>query len=314
MWKKIGNIYSATHAQVPVVFSKEQSWQIFYSDRIDSKSIPNYVEISKESLDIIDRSKFPLIDLGRRGTFDWAGIMPTSVVTVGQELFLYYIGWSVRKDVPYHNSLGLMVSKDAGKTFYKFSDGPIFSTSRKEPGYIGTMYVLQDEGLFKGWYLSCRNWIETPDGKFEPVYDIKYAISSNGIDWEPTGQTCIELQDEEGGISQASVVKNEQGYHMWFSVRGKFDFRRMNSNSYRIKYASSFDGINWNRNNIGTVELNLDISKDGWDSEMVEYPCVISENNNFFMFYNGNGFGKTGIGLARWNSNKSFKSTRRMDL
>lgn len=313
MWEKIGNIYSASHAQVPVVLNKNYSWQIFYSNRVNGKSLPNYIEIQKSNLQVTKQVTNPIISLGNRGTFDWAGIMPTSIITVGSELFLYYIGWSLRKDVPYHNSLGLMISKDYGKTFKKFSEGPIFSTCRKEPGFVGTMYVLLDDGVFKGWYLSCRNWIETTENNFEPIYDIKYAISNNGIDWEPTGQTCIKLKNNEGGISQASVVKNDKGYHMWFSVRGKDNFREKSNNSYRIKYASSYDGVNWKRHNNNSY--NLDVSVSGWDSEMVEYPCVVcGENNSLFMFYNGNGFGKTGIGLAKWNLNKSSNLIKKTDL
>lgn len=300
MWEKIRNIYQNSHAQVPVVLDKKRSWCIFYSDRIDGKSTPNYLELSKENLKIIDQKK-DIVSLGERGSFDWAGVMPTSVLEVGTDIFLYYIGWSVRKDVPYHNSLGLMISQDGGKTFKKFSSGPIFSTSRKEPGYIGTMYVLKDEGIFKGWYLSCRSWIENSEGKFEPLYDIKYATSSNGIDWEPTDTTCISLEEEEGGLSQASVVKGQDGiYRMWFSSRKKINFRTNKENSYRILYAESFDGILWKR--IKNKNFELDISSSGWDSEMVEYPCVVKENKELFMFYNGNGFGKTGIGIAKWKN------------
>ena len=31
---------------------------------------------------------------------------------------------------------------------------------------------------------------------------------------------------------------------------------------------------------------------------MVEYPNVIEHNSKLFMFYNGNDYGKTGLGLA----------------
>jgi hypothetical protein len=299
MWKKIKNIYSFHHAQVPVVQDIGDRWRIFYSNRVEGKSVPSSFLVSKEDQRIISKFEAPLVKLGERGTFDWAGVMPTALIQPEQStIFLYYIGWSIRKDVPYHNNLGLMISKDNGKTFQKFSEGPIFSTSYKEPGYIGTIFVLFDEGFFKGWYLSCRRWIEV-ENKIEPIYDIKYAISKNGVDWEPTNITCIQLEKDEGGISQASVVKGNNGtYHMWFSVRNQVDFRNNKSNSYRVKYASSLDGINWTRQ--PNPNFELDISTTGWDSEMVAYPCVIKDNKDLYMFYNGNGFGKTGIGLAKW--------------
>lgn len=301
MWKKLGNIYDKHHAQVPVALTLDDKWRIFYSDRINGKSVPKYIDVSKEDYQIINSDETPISDHGRKGTFDWAGVMPTAVIKPEQSVtFLYYIGWAIRKDVPYHNNLGLMISKDNGKTFQKFSEGPVLSTSYKEPGYVGTISILLDNDIFKGWYLSCREWIETADGKIEPVYDIKYATSKNGIDWDPTNETCICLEDDEGGISQASVIKDSGVYHMWFSSRKKSDFRNNKDNSYRIRYATSKDGVHWTRQK--DLSFGLDVSLEGWDSEMVEYPCVVKENKDLYLFYNGNGFGRTGIGLAKWTN------------
>ena len=299
MWEKIKNVYDKHHSQVPVVQSLKDRWRVFHSDRIDGKSVPKYFELSKDNLQIIVDRDNPVVEHGNRGSFDWAGIMPTAIMTPDEStVFLYYIGWSVRKDVPYHNNLGLLVSKDNGVNFKKFSDGPVFSTSYKEPGYVGTISIIFDEGIFKGWYLSCRSWIED-EGNFEPVYDIKYATSKNGIDWDPSNITCISLEKDEGGLSQASVIKENGIYHMWFSARKKKDFRKNKDNSYRILYATSSDGISWVRKD---KSFGLSISPEGWDSEMVEYPCVVKENKDLYMFYNGNNFGKSGIGLAKWKN------------
>ena len=303
MWEKLGNIYSRNHSQVPVVECRGSSWRVFYSDRIDGKSIPKYFDIAKKNFIILEDSQETISSLGKRGMFDWAGVMPTYHTKIDENTsYLYYIGWSNRIDVPYHNNLGLILTEDGGLSYKKFSRGPIFSTSHKEPGYIGTISVMQEEELFRGWYLSCREWIEH-EGRVEPTYDIKYAYSKNGIDWIPTNDTCISLNNDEGGISQSAVIKQDDTYHMWFSSRNRTNFREK-ENSYRIRHAISKDGITWLRSP-GT-DFGLEISQDGWDSEMVAYPYVIKEGNDLYMFYNGNGFGKTGIGLARWKKfNKS---------
>ena len=44
--------------------------------------------------------------------------------------------------------------------------------------------------------------------------------------------------------------------------------------------------------------VELDISPNGWDSEMICYPYVFDHGSNRYMLYNGNGYGKTGFGLA----------------
>ena len=61
-------------------------------------------------------------------------------------------------------------------------------------------------------------------------------------------------------------------------------------------YAESFNGIDWTRND---KEVGILPSSTGWDSEMVCYPSVFDHHNNRYMVYNGNGYGKTGFGLAR---------------
>ena len=45
-------------------------------------------------------------------------------------------------------------------------------------------------------------------------------------------------------------------------------------------------------------EVGIDVSADGWDSEMIEYPFVFDYKGQRYMLYDGNGYGKTGFGLA----------------
>jgi len=74
---------------------------------------------------------------------------------------------------------------------------------------------------------------------------------------------------------------------MFYSYRGE--------KPYRIGYAESNDGITWIRKD---DEIGIDVSQEGWDSEMIEYPFVIEHNNKQILFYNGNEYGKTGLGYA----------------
>lgn len=294
-WNKIGRVFWDHHAQLPVVDVLVDRFRVYYSTRIHGKSMPRYVDLSLEDPRIIlDKSK-DLLELGKPGSFDWAGVMPTEIVTVGDVKYMYYIGWSVRSDVPYHNNLGLAFSNDQGLSWTKYSSGPIFHTSALEPGYVGTIGILREEGFWKGWYLSCRNWIDV-DGVMEPVYDIKLAESCDGIVWKPTDITAIRLEGNEGGVSAARVLKIGGGYVMWFSVRGERDYRENPQNSYRIKCAVSLDGSTWRRQ----ADEVLPLGKSGeWDSQMVCYPYVVQRTiNKFYLFFNGNQFGGSGFGVA----------------
>jgi hypothetical protein len=44
--------------------------------------------------------------------------------------------------------------------------------------------------------------------------------------------------------------------------------------------------------------MKLELSNEGWDSEMIAYPYIINIKGKSVMFYNGNSFGKTGFGYA----------------
>jgi hypothetical protein len=48
------------------------------------------------------------------------------------------------------------------------------------------------------------------------------------------------------------------------------------------------------------AKVGIDISEKGWDSEAIAYPYVIKVREKWYMFYNGNGFGKTGFGYAEY--------------
>jgi len=81
---------------------------------------------------------------------------------------------------------------------------------------------------------------------------------------------------------------------MWYCYRKTEDFRD-GANAYRIGYASSPDGLVWDRRD----ELaGIEPSRDDWDSKMIAYPYVVHDGRRHLMFYNGNGFGATGFGVA----------------
>ena len=306
MWEKKGHLFTVnqqfdwnkSHAQVPVVDVLSDRYRIYYATRnSQGQSNVAYIEVDKNNPQhLLFQSTKPLFQLGNLGTFDDSGIMPSCIISVGEKKYLYYIGWTTRQTVPFQNAVGLAISEDNGQTFTKISEGPIITINDKEPYFSGTSYVLFDEGSFKMWYLSCIKW-EVFDGKPEPIYNIKYAESSDGIHWNQTGKVAIDLLEDEGGLVSASVIKQDNTYKMWFGKRKKRDYRNTIENSYRIGYAESSDGINWKRKD---ASAGIDIAQEGWDSQMISYPYVFKNEKELLMVYNGNGFGKTGFGYAIW--------------
>ncbi|MEO8769680.1 MAG: hypothetical protein ABI402_06340 [Ferruginibacter sp.] len=304
-WNKKGLIYNVngafewnkSHAQVPVIDVLHDRLRIYYATRnAAGKSNISFIETDrKDPAKILFENNKLLFEPGHLGTFDDSGLMPSSIISVNKKKYLYYIGWTTRQTVPYQNAVGLAIGKD-GTSFNKFSEGPIITVNHIEPYFSGTSFVMFDEGIYKMWYLSCIGW-ETIETQVEPLYNIKYAESNDGINWIQTGKVAIELIGNEGGLVSASVIKEHGIYKMWFGKRKKAGYRENIVNGYRIGYAESGDGINWVRKD---EQAGIDISADGWDSAMISYPYVVKIDDTLIMFYNGNGFGKSGIGYATW--------------
>ena len=197
--------------------------------------------------------------------------------------------------VPYHNSIGLIIISPDGSICQRLGDGPVLGSILNEPYFIGTSTVIYDNNVWRNWYAACTGW-EVIDGKYEPRYHLKYAESDDGINWFRSGKVSIDYKDDkEGGLVRATVLVKDDTYHMWYSRRNVKGYRTNPEDSYRIGYARSSDGLVWDR--LDDL-VGIDISISGFDSEMIAYPCVISSMDNMFTFYNGNFFGKTGIGVA----------------
>jgi len=197
--------------------------------------------------------------------------------------------------VPYRNSIGLAVSDDGGETFTRMFEGPIMDRNALEPHIAVTPCILRENGMWRMWYISGLRWVEIA-GRFEPVYVIKYAHSQDGIEWTRPNHQCIAQRHELEAYSHPSVIRAGDGYRMWFSFRDSRDYRD-GTGAYRIGYAESKDGLDWvRRDEFG----GLGASSEGWDSTMTCYPYVIELDGKTLMFYNGNGFGRSGLGFAQW--------------
>jgi sucrose-6-phosphate hydrolase SacC (GH32 family) len=91
------------------------------------------------------------------------------------------------------------------------------------------------------------------------------------------------------------VIDLDGSYHMYFCYREAHGFRSESNSAYRIGYARSTDLLHWVRDDLSS---GIDVSADGWDSEMQCYPHVFECDGQVYMLYNGNEFGRHGFGLA----------------
>lgn len=295
-WRKLGLVFCPSghtpwmhsHAAVPIAECIDGNvFKIYFSSRDRSnRSFTSFVIINMDRPDkILDISTNPVLSPGELGEFDDSGAMATWLAFHQGKKLLYYIGWNLGVTIPFRNSIGLSIGTEEGD-FERYSNGPIVDRSMSEPHFCASCCVLPRDDLWRMWYLSCTGW-QMKQGKPEHRYHIKYAESSDGVHWRRDGLVAIDFaNDQEYAISRPSVIRDSDRWRMWYSFRGL---------SYRIGYAESYDGIHWKRLD---GKVGIDISKSGWDSEMIEYPFVFDHNGKRYMLYNGNNYGKSGFGLA----------------
>lgn len=237
---------------------------------------------------ILHVSEQPVLDIGRPGDFDENGLLPTCVLPVGDQLYMYYVGYQLGRKVRYYQFEGLAISDDGGRSFHRNARVPVTDRSDTEPHHRTSAFVMRDGGVFKMWYVAGGEWTAVND-KSLPVYNLRDMESADGKSWPREGKVCLDFASpDEHAFGRPWVMQTASGFRMFYSVRTK-------SKGYRLGYAESADGIRWNRKD---AEVGIDVSPSGWDSQMIAYSSVVEHNGQTYLFYNGNNCGETGFGYA----------------
>lgn len=278
-----------THAMLPVAdHISGDLYRIFFSGRDSfNRSHTGYIEIDiNNPQNILKLSQEPVLALGSLGAFDDNGVSPTCLVNYQDAKYLYYFGWNKGSLVRAAEVSGLAISRDGGNSFHRFSRAPVIDRTDAEPYQILVIScILIENDTWRMWYDSADEW-QTPE---LPRYNIKYAESTDGIHWVRKGIVSVDYKSrDESRISRASVIKEDGRYKMWHCYA-------MNSGGYRMGYAESADGYRFRRMD---DSLTIQASPSGWDSEMVCYPHVFIHEGRKIMLYCGNGYGRTGFGMA----------------
>jgi len=300
-WKKLGLIFSPqikapwmmSHSSNPTVLNLEGPIHRVYfgcRDALNRGSIASF-DINLDSLsdalaEPSNLSHEPIIGPGTIGGFDDSGIsMGTIIRNEDGSRYLYYVGWNLGVTVPWRNSIGLAIAQRGSEDFRRFSRAPLLDRSEVDPYSLSYPWIIKSEpDRWIMYYGSNLTWGKT---ERDMKHVLKIATSSDGITWNRDGRIAIDLSSpDEIGISRPCVVKDSDRFRMWYSYR---------SGAYKIGYAESSDGFSWERMD---DQAGIDVSSAGWDSLSISYGCVFDYNGQRYMMYNGNEYGRSGIGLA----------------
>jgi hypothetical protein len=246
------------HAQLPTIEDRNDQIRIYYSFRINKQSFINYIEISKKNLKVTYKNKKPILKPGERGSFDDAGVMPSCI----SEGVMYYTGWNLKLSVPYGQSIGCAIFNESKNHFERLSSGPILDRCTKIP-YLANSAFVKNNNMF---FCNGTGW----EGNF-PKYNIwlakkinsNWVVDSHVLGGEKEAYSRPYVYDKNTFILSKKNKKNNYEIFMYKNTK----FKKIISKS-KNKY--------------------------DWDFEMTCYPYLFDN----FIFYNGNGYGSSGIGLC----------------
>jgi len=298
-WQKLGLLYCPSeanrhpkllsHAANPLpIHLAGDVYRIFFSGRgVDNRSSVGAVDIDIVRRKVIQEHYQPFFENGPEGSFYSDGVSIGNCYEVDGKCFMLFMGWQAPKGSHWRGDIGrLIVNPDL--TLELDSDIAFMASDEVDPISLSYPWVAENEkGGFSMWYGSTETW---DAGNGEMLHVINFATSTDGSHWTREGLSVPYELDIAQAFSRPTVAHNAQGgLEMWFS------YRSGTGEKYRIGYAVSNDGYTWE---LALNDVGIDVSVDGWDSEMIEYPFVFDHKDQRYMLYNGNGYGKTGFGLA----------------
>lgn len=309
-WRKLGRVFDPTgvgspqwiaeFAQGPATIDLGDRIRVYFSCRPPREadgmytSTSTYLEVARDDVtQVLHVADKPLMPLGDRGTFDEFGIYPTSVIHTNEGYLAYYAGWTRCESVPFNTAIGMATSDD-GIAFKKLGPGPVIEYSPDEPFVISGPKIRRFGDQYWLFYIAGRKWV-LDQGRPEPVYKIRAAVSDDGIHWQKLHRDLIESRIEVDEAQASPDVFYKDGcYHMMFCYRHSTNYRN-GERGYRIGYARSENLTDWVRND---GEAGIEVSAEGWDAEMVSYPHVFELDGTWYLYYLGNEVGRFGFGAA----------------
>tara|TARA_Y100000591_G_C21780449_1_gene670720 strand:- start:63 stop:995 length:933 start_codon:yes stop_codon:yes gene_type:complete len=303
IWDKLGLIYSLdnstknkyllTHTSNPTALQIGPGlFRVFFSGRdAQNRSSVSAFDLDMNKYKVINDFKKPLLKFNQNSNFFPDGISCSSIYEVKNTQYLTFMGWINKKNEHWRGLIG-RVQLGSDFEIQEDSSEILLNLNEIDKVSLSYPYIISEEGLYKMYYGSTIDW-DYKNG--EMLHVINYAESNDGHNFNPKGLAFPYIEGVAQAFSRPTILVRGYEKHAWFSYRGG------NGDKYKIGYAFSKEKNNWNLN---LSKNTIFTSNEGWDCEMIEYPFVFEYNKEIFMLYNGNQYGKTGIGLAVMKNNQ----------
>ena len=297
-WEKIGLVYEPnmpgyTHGSHPCILPiGHDDFIVAFTCRDMTRRshiFLTHAKIIDERIELLGEPRLAL-NPGVPGSFDCDGVISVCFVSHAGKHYLYYVGWQNLPEEMWMCDTGMAVLDIDTLTLEKKFTGPVIGRNKDNPLFAAATAFHINGDTWHTWYNSGIEWEKRESG-WHHRYGLHHATSKNGVDWVYEPGLCMPFADEyEYAFGRPSVYYSDSMYFMWFAHRATKTI-----DTYRIGFASSSDGLKWERND---ALAGIDVSPTGWDSQMICYPYVFEHRGRLYMLYNGNHYGQTGFGLA----------------
>ncbi len=246
----------------------------------------------------------PVLELGAPGTFDEEWMVLPAVHRIGDRWHLYWTGRSAQREVGLQAfyGMGLAVSDDLvhweryRDDFVLTGDGFADWPGNRGIAGAGSIHTIEDDAGKTRYrmYYTLPTGRPSPDVRIDQAKQSVVAHSYDGIDWFDKRLVLTPRPGndyEDAATIGLNVWQETDGYHAAYGGIGS------RTGGYTLCEARSRDGLVWERGEPGD-NIALPLTGLGWDGQMTTYPNIIEEGDALRMFYCGNGYGGTGIGMA----------------
>ena len=214
----------------------------------------------------------PVLIQGESGEWDSETVQTPSIIYDGIQYKMWFLG------VHGKNRIGYATSPD-GIHWIKYANNPVLDTGQSgewDSESVASPTVIYVNGQYKMWYTGDNGSDHNRIG---------LSTSNDGIHWTKySGNPVLQRGDsdswESWHVQNPTVIYDGSTYKMWYEGL---------NDTYRIGYATSSDGIHWQKYS-GNPVLDIDESSS-WENGAVGHPSVIFDNNQYIMFYQGSGHG-----------------------
>jgi len=231
----------------------------------------------------------PVMGPGTTGEWDDTSVGPACVILVGD---IYHMWYDANWDDPGTNNTGIghATSVD-GVDWLRDPLNPVLvpTADSWDSRTVSQATVLfnSSDTLFHMWYVGWGPTLYDPS-------NIGHATSTDGGNWTKDSNPVFNHGSpgnwDDAFIAGPCVLLIDTMYHMWY------DGWKNESAGNGIGYATSADGISWQKNPANPV-FNPGNSTS-WDYPEVRGPNVIYDGSRFHMFYTGGKWATYDIGYS----------------